>query len=102
MKALKKIPLVFAGWLRYLMGVDDDGKEFTPSPDPMLDTLHPYVAGIRLGEKVDGESLRSVLSDAKIFGVDLYAAGMAGTVIGCLDEMAAGKGAVCRTLQKYY
>ena len=33
---LKLIPLVFAGWLRYLMGVDDNGNAFTPSPDPML------------------------------------------------------------------
>ena len=33
---LTYIPLFFAGWLRYLMGVDDNGKSFTPSPDPVL------------------------------------------------------------------
>ncbi|MBO4678264.1 MAG: mannitol dehydrogenase family protein, partial [Lachnospiraceae bacterium] len=28
---LKMIPLVFAGWLRYLMGINDEGKAFEPS-----------------------------------------------------------------------
>ena len=28
---LKLIPLVFAGWLRYLMAVDDNGNAFTLS-----------------------------------------------------------------------
>ena len=40
---LKLIPLVFAGWIRYLMGIDDKGKEFAPSADPLLDTVRPYV-----------------------------------------------------------
>ncbi len=31
---LRMIPLVFAGWLRYLMAVDDDGNAFTPEPGP--------------------------------------------------------------------
>ena len=35
---LKLIPLVFAGWLRYLMAVDDTGAAFTPSPDPMMES----------------------------------------------------------------
>ena len=30
---LTLIPLVFAGWLRYLMGIDDNGNPFTLSPD---------------------------------------------------------------------
>lgn len=98
---LKKIPLVFAGWLRYLMGIDDDGKEFTLSPDPMLDMLCPYMAKVRLGESVDEEAVRPILSDAKIFGVNLYDVHMAETVVGYFNEMAAGAGAVRRTLQKY-
>ena len=28
------IPLILAAWLRYLIGLDDQGKPFTPSPDP--------------------------------------------------------------------
>ncbi len=98
---LKKIPLVFAGWLRYLMGVGDDGKEFALSPDPMMAALRPYINGMKLGERVDGEALRPVLSDAEIFGVNLYDVHMAETVIGYLNEMTEGTGAVRRTLQKY-
>ena len=36
---LTLIPLVQAGWLRYLIGVDDEGKEFEVSPDPLLHAM---------------------------------------------------------------
>lgn len=98
---LKRIPLVFAGWLRYLMAVDDNGNAFELSPDPLLDTVRPYVAGVRLGEAVDVEALKPVLSNTKIFGVDLYEAGMADLVCRYFTEMCAGAGAVRATLEKY-
>lgn len=40
---LQVIPLVFAGWLRYLMAVDDAGAPFVLSPDPMLEELCPQM-----------------------------------------------------------
>lgn len=99
---LKLIPLVFAGWLRYLMAVDDEGNAFTLSPDPLLDTVCPYVAGLTLTEGQDVEAaVGEVLKMKNIFGVDLYEVGMAGTVCRYLSELTAGKGAVRRTLQKY-
>ena len=98
---LKRIPLVFAGWLRYLMAVDDNGNAFELSPDPLLDTVRPYVAGVRLGEAVDVEALKPVLSNTKIFGVDLYEVGMADLVCRYFTEMCAGTGAVRATLEKY-
>lgn len=99
---LKMIPLVFAGWLRYLMAVDDNGNSFTPSPDPLLDTLMPYVAGIKLGKQAEAEkSLRPILENKDIFGVNLYETGMAETVCGYFEELTAGPGAVRRTLEKY-
>ena len=70
---LKIIPLVFAGWLRYLMGVNDAGEAFELSADPLLDTVRPYVADIKLGEEIDvEEKVRPILENQKIFGVDLY------------------------------
>ena len=45
---LKLIPLVYAGWLRYLMGIDDEGREFTPSSDPLLEEARQYVADYEL------------------------------------------------------
>lgn len=98
---LKGIPLVFAGWMRYLMGVDDDGNAFELSPDPLLESVRPYVADIKLGEPVDTAALEPVLSDAKIFGVDLYQVGLADRVCQYLKEMCAGTGAVRATLEKY-
>ncbi len=99
---LKLIPLVFAGWLRYLMAVDDNGKEFTLSPDPLLDTVCPYVADIKLGEDCDVESiLKPVLENGAIFGVNLYEVNMAQTVCGYFRELIAGTGAVRATLKKY-
>lgn len=99
---LKLIPLVFAGWLRYLMAVDDNGNPFELSPDPLLDTVCPYVASFRLGEDADVEKvLRPVLENAKIFGVNLYDVGMADKVYGYFKELTAGAGAVRETLKRY-
>ena len=99
---LKLIPLVFAGWLRYLMAVDDEGKAFELSPDPLLDSVCPYVAGIQLGENADVEAaLEKVLKDKSIFGVDLYEVGLADRVCGYFKELTAGVGAVRATLKKY-
>lgn len=99
---LKLIPLVFAGWLRYLMAVDDGGKAFELSPDPLLDTVCPYVAGFKLGEDTDVETaLKPILENKKIFGVNLYEVGMAETVCGYFKELIAGPGAIRATLKKY-
>ncbi len=99
---LKLIPLVLAGYLRYLMGVDDAGKPMALSPDPMLENLQGKMAGIRLGEPFDEERLRPILSDETLFGVNLYESCLAERVIGCFKELAAGPGAVRATLKKYF
>lgn len=97
---LKKIPLVFAGWLRYLMGIDDAGNAFTPSPDPLLGSLMPIVADIRLGQPCNAALLLApILKRADIFGVDLYEAGLADTVVAHFTEMIKGPGAVAAVLE---
>ena len=99
---LKMIPLVFAGWLRYLMAVDDRGIAFELSPDPLLDSVSPYVADIVLGKVCDVEShLKPILENEKIFGINLYEAGMAELVCGYFEELTAGPGAVRAVLEKY-
>lgn len=99
---LKLIPVVFAGWLRYLMGVNDNGEKFELSPDPLLETVCPYVAGFELGKEADVEAaLKPVLENAAIFGVNLYEVGMAEAVCKHFAEMIAGVGAVRETLKKY-
>jgi len=99
---LKLIPLVFAGWIRYLMGIDDQGETFDLSPDPLLDTLTPLASKLSLEEDVDIEKIvEELLRNESIFGVDLETVGLAEKVIGYLKELCAGKGAVRATLRKY-
>ncbi len=101
-KDLQLIPLVFAGWIRYLMAVDDEGKEFTPSSDPLLETCSRYVKGITLGNGKDTASaIAPILHMDNVFGMDLYEAGLAGKVEGYFEELTAGPGAVRATLRKY-
>ncbi|MDD4574766.1 MAG: mannitol dehydrogenase family protein, partial [Sphaerochaeta sp.] len=99
---LKIIPLVFAGWIRYLMGVDDTGKAFTPSSDPRLAEVSLHVKDIKLGDKGPfSEQLKPILSDESIFGFDLYANGMASLVETYFSELVSSKGAIRKTLEKY-
>ncbi len=102
---LKCIPLVHAGWLRYVMGVDDNGKAFEPSPDPLLEKAQSFVKDIELGASVDADALKAkllpILKDATIFGVDLEEAGLSEKVLGYFKELIAGTGAVRATLKKY-
>lgn len=101
-KSLFFIPLVFAGWLRYLLGLDDEGNVFSPSPDPLLEEVQKYTAGISLRDKGPfHDKLRGLLSDEKIFGVNLYDAGLGEKVESLFAELTAGKGAVRNTLVKY-
>lgn len=99
---LKIIPLVFAGWLRYVMGVDDNGKPFTPSDDPMLAEMQAALSGIHLGDKGPfADKLHPVFSNVRIFGVDLYEVGLGERAEGYFAELVAGPGAVRATLKKY-
>ncbi len=98
---LKLIPLVFAGWLRYLMAVNDAGEAFEPSPDPLLASAQEYVRDMKLGEKPDCAKLEGLLRNASIFGVDLIEAGLADKVCGYFSELTAGPGAVRATLHRY-
>lgn len=99
---LTLIPLTIAGWCRYLMGIDDQGKEFTPSPDPLLDELQEYIKSVKLGDtSIDTSILKPILSNNKIFAVDLYEVGLGEKIEAMFSEMIAGKGAVRETLKKW-
>ncbi|WP_174391336.1 mannitol dehydrogenase family protein [Caldanaerobius polysaccharolyticus] len=101
-RKLKYIPLVIAGWCRYLMGIDDRGNEMALSPDPLLDTLRACVANIRLGSNISPcDSLKPILSNEGIFGLDLYSVGLGEKIEGYFNDMISGVGAVRRALQKH-
>ncbi|MDR2941652.1 MAG: mannitol dehydrogenase family protein [Treponema sp.] len=96
---LKLIPLVLAGWLRYLLGVDDQGKRFDVSPDPNYESLSASLSGISLGQKGPFRAkLEPILSNSAFFGVNLYESQLAEKVEKLFSDMLAGPGAVRQTL----
>lgn len=101
MDSLVAIPLVFAAWCRYLLGIADDGEPFTPSTDPLLDELQEQLKDVNLGEPVDAHAkLQPILSNANIFGIDLYTTPLAEKVESLFTRMVAGPGAVRSTIHE--
>ena len=102
MNELVSIPLAIAGWMRYLLAVNDNLEPMEVSADPMKDELQAQLAGIEAGkpETYKGQ-LRPILANANIFGSDLCAVGLADKIEAIFVEELAGKGAVRATLRKY-
>ena len=100
--ALTAIPLAIAGWLRYLLGVDDKGEAMEVSPDPLAPQLQAALAGITLGDpESEKGKLEAILTDERYFGISLKDAGLDRKVTGYFKEMLKGPGAVRQTLKKY-
>ena len=99
---LTAIPLAIAGWLRYLLAVDDKGETFELSSDPMFPELLTQLAGVEFGRPESlTEQLRPILSNAHIFGSNLYAVGIGEKIEDMVRQELAGVGAVRRTLIRY-
>ena len=65
------IPLVLAGYARYLKGIDDNGQPFEISPDPLLAELQAIVNPLEVKEgEQDFSCLKNLYSRADIFGVE--------------------------------
>ena len=96
------IPLVLAGYARYLKGIDDNGQPFEISPDPMLAELQAIVNPLEVKEgEQDFSCLKKLYSRVDVFGVDLYAVGLGEKIESMAKELFAGPGAVRATLHKY-
>lgn len=101
-KSLTGIPLAIAAWLRYLLAVDDTGRPFELSSDPLLPQLRRQLAGIAFGypRSCQGQLL-PILSNTALFGADLTACGLSERIEAMFVRMLAGPGAVRNTLRKY-
>jgi len=66
--SLTLIPLVFAGYARFLRALDDNGNEMPLSSDPLLPELQPIVAGLELGKENDYSCLKQLFSREDILG----------------------------------
>lgn len=96
---LKIIPLVLAGWLRYLSGIKDTGEIFEVSPDPMLPVLQPLFSEFKLGKTNATQEIETLLRNEKIFGLDLVEVGLSDSIIYLYEEMSKAPGAVRLTIK---
>ena len=98
---LDLIPLVQAGWIRYLMGLNDNGEAFTLSPDPLLEEVLPIANQLSLDEEQDVASIiEPLLKNEKIFGLDLTETVLGDKVIAYVTALTDGKGAIRKTLHE--
>ena len=102
MDGLVALPLAIAGWLRYLLGIDDRGDLMPLSSDPLLDDLQKQLAGIELGKPETARGkLAPILANAAIFGSDLTKTPLAARIEDYFLEEIAGPGAVRAALKKH-
>ena len=102
MDELVSLPLAIAGWLRYLLAVDDKGDPMPLSGDPLLEELCPMLKGIELGKpETCGDKLTPILSNPMIFGSDLTKCPLGERIKGYFLEEIAGPGAVRATLRRH-
>ncbi|WP_157142985.1 mannitol dehydrogenase family protein [Brachyspira pilosicoli] len=102
--SLVGIPLTIAAWLRYLMGIDDNGKTMEISPDPMLEELQKHIKNIKFKNKETiGNNLKPILSNKIIFAVDLYdeKINLGKKIESYFSEMISKENAVKECLEKY-
>ena len=102
LNTLVSIPLALAGWMRYLLAVNDAGEEMEVSDDPLKETLQAQLKGIVWNDPASyNGQLKPILSNASIFGSDLMANGLSEKIEKIFVEELAGPGAVRATLKKY-
>ena len=99
---LTALPLGIAGWLRYMLAVDDAGKKYELAPDPMNEEIQEQLKNIVVGQpETFTDQLRPILSNERLFFIDLYKAGVGEKVENMFREMIAGPGAIKATIHKY-
>lgn len=99
---LTALPLGIAGWLRYMLAVDDAGKKYELAPDPMNEEIQEQLEDIVVGQpETFTDQLRPILSNERLFFIDLYKAGVGEKVENMFREMIAGPGAIKATIHKY-
>lgn len=98
------VPLVLAGWLRYLTGIDDNGETMPLSPDPLLDELtkkikEEWFANAQAHAEEIKTAVYGILTNRELWGTDIVKAGLAERVCTYFESMLGGEGAVRGTLK---
>ena len=99
---LTALPLGIAGWLRYMLAVDDAGNAYELAPDPMNEEIQEQLKDIVVGRpETFTNQLKPILSNECMFFIDLYQAGVGEKIETMFREMIAGPGSVKATVHKY-
>ena len=101
LSGLKLIPLVIAGWLRYLLAFDDNGNAFEISPDPMAGFFQNELKAAGISYRMNGSvcgKLSKILSNETVFGIDINRTGLTPVIESYLDDLIKENGAVRKTL----
>ena len=99
---LEGIALGIAGWLRYILAVDDNGNEYELAPDPLAPIYNETLSPVKIGDPDSVEGLlRPILSNPNVFGSNLYESGIGDRIESIFKEEIAGKGAVRETLIRH-
>lgn len=99
---LVSIPLAIAGWMRYLLAVDDNGNAMEVSADPLKDELQQALSTVVWNDPTSyTNQLESILSNEVIFGVNLVEAGLSKRIEEMFVSQLKGTGAVRETLKAF-
>ncbi len=102
-KKLRVVPLVFALFMRYLLAIDDSGRPFELSPDPMKDELRENLRGITVGKPLTEEeekNIHALLSSEKIFGLDITKTALYEKVLSYFKTMISSFGGTRKAIEK--
>lgn len=97
---LKVIPVVLASWIRYIMGLDDEGKAFEISSDPLLESAQADISEVKFGQALKGGELDKILSREEIWGYNVLQSPLKDAVVSAFESLNAGVGAVRKTLHE--
>ena len=98
---LVALPLAIAGWLRYLLAVNDAGEAMEVSADPLKNELQAKLQGVVWNDPASyAGQIRPILANASIFGSDLTATPLADKIEGYFKKLLAGPGSARKLLQE--
>lgn len=102
MDDLIALPLAIAGWLRYLLGIDDEWKPMSLSSDPLLEELRSSMKGIEPGKPDScGNKLETILSNRQVFGSNLADTPLGDKIKAYFIEEIEYPGSVRDTLKRH-
>ena len=100
LNTLVSIPLALAGWMRYLLAVNDEGEAIEVSPDPLKDEMQSKLKGIVWNDPSSySGQLKSILANDSVFGVDLTETVLFEKIEKYFLELLKGSGAVRKLLR---